>query len=249
MTKNEYLAQLANELKKNDIADTDDIVSEYEQHFAFKMADGFSEEEISAKLGNPVVLASQFESSKNTGKSGGRKIITIIGLVFADIFAGVFFALLFAWEAIMAALSLAGAAVAVCLFGGLNVYSLIPPMPYWCGAVFGLSFAALAVLTSTGCIYFAAFIRQLMRSYGRFHHNAIAVASGSPVLPSLAINPQIPARASRRMRTVALLSLAIFAACFVLAMIVSMISSGALGFWHAWDWFGYTGPLFIGGRL
>lgn len=249
MTKNEYLNQLINELKKNNVADADDIASEYEQHFAFKMADGFSEEEISAKLGNPAALAAQFERSTNTGKSCGRKTTTLIGLAFADLFTGAFFALLFAWEAIMAAFSLSCAVVAVCLFGGVNFYSLIPPMPYWCGVVFGLSLAALAVLASTGCIYFAAFIRQLMRSYGRFHHNAVAAASGNAVLPSLAINPQLPAKANRRIRTAALLSLAVFAACFVLAMIVSMISSGTFGFWHAWGWFGYTGPLYKGGRL
>ena len=244
MTKSEYLAELANELKKNNVADADEIVSEYEQHFAFKMADGFSEEEISAKLGNPAVLAAQFEVNKNMGKSGARKLTTIIGLVFADIFTGGFFALLFAWEAIMAAFSLACATVAVSLFGGLNIHSLIPPMPYWCGAVFGLSLSALTVLTSDGCIYFAAFIRQLMRSYGRFHHNAIAAASGNAILPPLAINPQLSAKANRRIRTVALFSLVVFAVCFVLGIIVSMVSSGALGFWHAWGWFGYTGPLY-----
>ena len=106
MKKDEYLAQLVNELKKNAVADADDIANEYEQHFAFKMADGFSEDEIAAKLGTPAALAAQFESNKNMEKSGGRKITTIIGLVFADIFIGGFFALLFTWEAIMAAFSL-----------------------------------------------------------------------------------------------------------------------------------------------
>ena len=62
MTKNEFLTQLMNELNKNDVADTADIISEYEQHFAFKIADGYSEAEIAAKLGTPVDLAAQFES-------------------------------------------------------------------------------------------------------------------------------------------------------------------------------------------
>ena len=55
MKKDEYLAQLVNELKKNAVADADDIVNEYEQHFAFKMADGFSEDEIAAKLGEKQI--------------------------------------------------------------------------------------------------------------------------------------------------------------------------------------------------
>ena len=249
MTKNDYLAKLMNELKKNAVADASDIVSEYEQHFAFKMADGFSEDEISAKLGDPIEVAAQFERRNDAEAFSGKKATTIVGLVFADIFVGMFFILLFVWEAIMAAFSLVSATIAVSLIGGFNIYALIPPIPYGCGVIFALSLAALAVLASTGCIYFAAFIRQLIRSYGRFHHNAIASASGNAVLPSLAIHPQLTARTNRRIRTVALFSLSIFAACFVLAMVVSMVSSGVFEFWHAWGWFGYDGPLYKGGAL
>jgi len=41
MTKQEYLNQLKNELVKQGVADAEDVVTEYEQHFAFKLADGF----------------------------------------------------------------------------------------------------------------------------------------------------------------------------------------------------------------
>ncbi|MEA4833033.1 hypothetical protein SDC9_134080 [bioreactor metagenome] len=237
MKKNEFLNMLMSELKKNNVAETDDIISEYEQHFAFKIADGFSEEEISAKLGNPVTLASQFESNSKAEKNYSKKIPTIIGLAFADIFAGIFIALLFAWEAILASVSLSFAAISICLFGGFNIYSLIPVMPYGCGLIFALSLAALAVLAAAGCIYFALFVRQIIRAYVRFHHNAISLASGNAALPPLAIHPQLCTKTKRRIRSITLFSLAIFASCFVLGMIVSMLSSGALGFWHAWGWF------------
>ncbi len=241
MRKNDFLTKLGDELSKNKVIDADEIISEYEQHFAFKMADGFSEEEIAVKLGDPILLASQFESGIVAPKSGGKRITTVIGLCFIDFFAGLFFALLMAWGVIMAVFSLACGVVAVCLFGGLNIYSLIPPIPYWCGTVFGLSMAALAVLTAAGCVYFAAFVRQLMRSFGRFHHNAMAAAFGNTVLPSYAIHPQLAPKTNRRIRSIALVSLALFAAFFVLGIILSIISSGALGFWHAWGWFGYQG--------
>ena len=140
----------------------------------------------------------------------------------------------------MAAFSISSAVIAVCLFSGISPWSIIPPVPYWCGAVFGLSLAALAVLSVVGCIYFALFIRQLMRSYGRFHQNTIAAASGGAVLPSLAVYPQLPVKVNSRIRSVALFSLALFAVCFILGMIMSMISAGAIEFWHAWGWFGYT---------
>jgi uncharacterized membrane protein len=62
MTKNDFLSTLTAELKRRDMADTQEIVSEYEQHIAFKMADGYSEEEIVAKLGDPFLIAAQFEA-------------------------------------------------------------------------------------------------------------------------------------------------------------------------------------------
>lgn len=56
MTKLDYMAQLAQELKRRGVADADDVLEEYEQHFAFKLSDGYSEEEIAAKLGSPRSL-------------------------------------------------------------------------------------------------------------------------------------------------------------------------------------------------
>jgi len=239
MTKNEFLSKLAIELKKKNLADADEIITEYEQHFAFKMADGYSEEEIAARLGNPLEIAAQFGNAGAEEKSGGRKAAAITGLFIIDIFAGAFFLLLMAWEVIMAAFSVCSAAIAVCLFGNMRPWSLIPNMPYLPALVFGLSLIALSVLTATGCIYFAAFVRQLMRSYGRFHKNTIAAASGDAVLPSLGIVPRFPPGTYRRIRSVALFSLVLFVTCFIIGMVISMIMSGSFEFWHAWGWFGY----------
>ena len=58
MTRNEFVTQLTAELHKRNVVA--DVVEEYQQHFAFKLADGYSEEEIAARLGDPVALAAQF---------------------------------------------------------------------------------------------------------------------------------------------------------------------------------------------
>lgn len=63
MTKAEFLTELARELEKRNVADAADIMEENEQHFAFKLADGYAQEEIAAKLGTPAVLAAQFETA------------------------------------------------------------------------------------------------------------------------------------------------------------------------------------------
>lgn len=241
MTKLEFLDKLASALKKNGIRDADEILGEYEEHFAFKLADGFTEAEIAEKLGDPAELASQFEAEKPGRTGGGRRFVTALGLVFADIFAALCFVLLWAFEAILAAATAAVGALSVCLLGGLNIHSWIPPVPRGCGVLFGLSFAALAVLAAVGCVYVAAYLCQLLRAYVRFHRNALAAASGKPVLPPVQTNPRLPAKTRRTLRQLALGALAAFAVLVVLAMIVSAVTARALPFWHAWGWFGYTG--------
>lgn len=237
MTKHEFITQLTNELNRRKVADSADVVEEYEQHFAFKLADGYSEEEIAAKLGDPAVLAAQFGEADTARQKSWNKPLVVVGLCFADLFAGLFFVLLVAWGVVMAAASLSFSTLAICLLGGLNIYGLILVMPYWCGVILALSFIALAVLNAVGFIYYAAFLRQLVRSFGRFQHNALARASGTAALPVLAISPQFSAKVKRHLRSAALISLSLFAACIVLSYIVCSLSAGSLEFWHTWAWF------------
>lgn len=237
MTKNEFMTRLTSELHKQSVADAADVIEEYEQHFAFKLADGYSEEEIAAKLGKPEELAAQFAETDAPKSSGGSRPLVVTGLCFADLFAGMFFLLLAGFGLVMAAGALCFAAVAVCLLGGLNICGLIPSMPYWCGAILALSLAALTVLLTVGCVYYSAFLRQLLRSFGRWQHNALAAASGEAVLPSLTVSPRFSPKKKRCLRTLALISLALFAACFVLSYVVCALSAGSFQFWHVWGWF------------
>ena len=48
MRRNEFIETLKENLERNGVRDTGDIIEEYEEHFAFKLADGYSEEEIAA---------------------------------------------------------------------------------------------------------------------------------------------------------------------------------------------------------
>lgn len=238
MKKAEFLNKLNEELEKRNVADAADILEEYEQHFDLKLADGFFEEEIAARLGDPAMLAAQFdEAERAPQKKSSSKPLTVIGLGFADVFAGLFFLLLAGFGIVLAAAALSFGVAAACLLVGVNIHGLIPAMPYWCGAILALSFAALTVLFVVGCVYYAAFLRQLIRSFGRFQHNALANASGLAVLPPLPISPQFSARTKRRLRVAALIALALFAACFVLSYVVCALSAGSFQFWHVWGWF------------
>ena len=241
MTKSEFLENLSQELKRNHVADDADIMEEYEQHFAFKSDDGYSEEEIAAKLGNPKDIAAQYDSV-SVEKKGGKKVITAIGLMAADFFFGVLCILLYAWEIVMGALVIAFGAAAVALFTGIRESFIVyvPEMPYHCAIILGIAFAALTALSVVGTVYFSAFVRQLMRSFGRFHKNTLAAASGNATLPSLPVHPQFAGKTKRTLRKVAMVSVIVFAACFIAGFVACVITAGSFEFWHTWGWFGYA---------
>lgn len=237
MTKNDFLTKLKTILDKNDISDADEIVSEYEEHFAFKLADGYTEEEICAKLGDPEQIASQYEKfdSNDVKRS---PFLTKLGLGIVDVFAGFFFILLTACAIVIAAAAIACAAVGICLILGINPGGLIPPFPYWCGAIIGISVLALGVLAACGCVYYLALMKQIFRSFARFQHNTLAAAKGKPALPPLPIHANLSPKTKRRLRKVALVALLAFAVCFILGFIACALSAGQFQFWHAWGWFG-----------
>lgn len=237
MTKNDFLSTLTAELKRRDMADTQEIVSEYEQHIAFKMADGYSEEEIVAKLGDPFLIAAQFETDDSQAEKRRSKWLAIGALFILAFPVALGFLMLIVTAISLAAMAISFGALAVVLFADLNVYSLIPPMPYWNGAVFGLAAAALALLLAVGCVYYAAFIRQLARAYQRLRHNIMASASGTAPLPYLPIYPQLGGKTKRRLRLLALLSFALCTVSLILGILAAILSTGSFQFWHAWNWF------------
>lgn len=207
MKKSEFLMRLEEELKKRGVADAEDIVAEYAQHFTFKLADGYTEEEIAAKLGYPTDLAAQFEGEAQPDPKR-RTPLTWLWLIWADLFFGLFSILLMAFGVVLAACVLSFALTGVCLVGHLDRFPLVslPPMPYASAFLLGAALLALTVACVMGCIYYSAFIRQLFRAYGRFHQNALAAGKGSATLPALPIHPQLQPARRRRLRTILIVS-------------------------------------------
>ncbi len=234
MKKNEFLAQLKNELKKNSAADAEDIVLEYEQHFAFKMADGYSEEEIASKLGEPKSIAAQFDSTRDLGKkmTGGGFFLKL-GLGCAAFFEALFYILFLAWDIVLAASTIVIGVLGGCLVTTLNISELIPYMPFLGSLIFGISVLGLAVIFGVASVYCFAFLRQMIRASVRWHKNM----GSSGTLPPLPWAPQFEPKTRRKLRTVMLGALAVFGVFFVLGFTVLALQAGTLGFWHHWNWF------------
>lgn len=119
MTKVEFLTVLESELKKRRIGEREEILAEYEQHFAFQRTDGFSQEEICARLGDPAQLAAQFDA-EGRAPAGGGKTAARAGIYALSVLALALYLVLAACGVAMLALCAASAALAVCLLGGLS---------------------------------------------------------------------------------------------------------------------------------
>lgn len=60
MNKNEFISIMESKLIRLPKSDRDDILSDYEAHFAVELEKGLSEEEVSAQLGDPEELANTY---------------------------------------------------------------------------------------------------------------------------------------------------------------------------------------------
>ncbi len=233
MTKNEYLDQLRVELKKNNVTDMQDILTEYEQHFAFKLADGYSEEEIAAKLGQPRTIATQFENNASGKSNTGGKVFLKIGLGFMAVVEALFYIVFLAWNLVLAVAAVAIAVIGICMIGSFNIEGLIPYMPYLGSFIFGISMLGFAALFACAAFYCYEFLKQMIRASIRWHKN-LTSESGLPYLPW---SPQFEPKTKRKLRTVMLWSIIVFGVFFVLAFTVLMLQAGTMGFWHHWNWF------------
>lgn len=62
MTRKEYIDQLRQALERHKIRDLEEVISDYEEHFAHGMKSGQTESQISEKLGSPWTIAKAYEA-------------------------------------------------------------------------------------------------------------------------------------------------------------------------------------------
>ena len=235
MNKQQYLMDLESALRAKKVQDIEDILGEYEQHFALKMMDGHSEEEVSNRLENPSLIAEQFSMDEKTNEPqrNGGKAILVIGLCFAGIFAFMGLMLLVGWVIVIGAFAAASYILGVSLILGLNVAGLIPAMPYFASLMLGISLVALGVLSSVGTIYTSLYSIQWVKLYFRWTKNTM----NGGIYPPLSKHPILDNKVKRRLRGAAIFSLAIFGILFVGGFISLMVYTGFKPFWHEFSWF------------
>lgn len=236
MNKKQYLDALKKELSQNKVADVGDVLADYEAHFARKALDGYTEEEIAHRLGNPREIAADFlPDTTAQGKAGKPKNLglTRLGLCFADLLALPFFLTLYVWAVAMLAASVAVLALGVYIALGMDLVSVIPVLPVAGGILAGASIAALSVLMFAGSVWFLLLSGQMTRAYFRWHGNRWFGRHGL----NLPVMPQATGRRRRFIRRVVLVSLIGCIMLLAAGFIVLSVQAGTPGFWHHWHWF------------
>ncbi|OQB24991.1 MAG: hypothetical protein BWY11_00757 [Firmicutes bacterium ADurb.Bin182] len=235
MNKHDYLSELEKELKAHHVCDQKDILEEYEEHFAMRLADGYTEEETCAKLAGPREIAEQYATiGEKASKGKAKNVFVLTGLIFLDLFVVPLFIVLFSWVFAVAALSAACSVLGVLLAGNLNIAGLIPYMPYPASLLLGAAVLSLAVLSALGMVYCYSLFAQLFKAYKHWHKGA--AGGGVPYLPA-PHHPQYSAKTRRRMRNLTLLALILFIVFSAAALILLIVLSGTLEPWHLWNWF------------
>ena len=241
MTKQDYLTALKQELNKNAVADAEDIVSEYEQHFAFKLADGFTEEEIAAKLGAPAQIALQFAGlPKSHKRKGGKKTLLVLWLTIMGIFEVLLYGAFLYFIVGLFIGSLVPVALGVEFIAGLNFMNILPPMPYGAAIVCGISLIALGVMIFLFDVYCFAMLRQMVRASLRWRRNMMR----EEALPLLPLSPQFAPKTRRALRGILLWAVLIFAVTFIAGFAILALYTHSWGFWHALGWFGYPPTVY-----
>jgi len=183
MKRNEFIKRLKAGLKGMPADDIDDIVADYEAHFDAGEAEGRSEEEVSAALGNPSRLARELRleagiknwETDRSPSSAWAAILAFMGLATIDILIllpivlpvlGVMFGLYVAMLAIFIA-------------GGFVL--IVGPFSGFPGGVFvailgGLGLMSAAVAGTALLIIVSIWVVNALMWFGRLHYRVIKPA-------------------------------------------------------------------------
>ena len=232
MTKNEYLDELRKELKLNNVVDIEDIISEYDEHFNFKMNEGLTEEEIARKLSSPREIAKEYGTNA-ADVNKFEKNVKVTGIVAMSIPMAAIYALIWASVVVLGGFALCSLATGFCLITTINIGGLIPAMPYFPALVLGIACFGLATLSAVGTIYFFLYTKQWGKVYIRWCSNII----NNNRYPSISKHPKIAKRLDAKLKLIAIIGLACFLSAAVIGYFSMCIAAGSMEPWHTWNWF------------
>jgi uncharacterized membrane protein len=180
MVKNEFLDKLEYLLSRVPEQDRKEMLYDYQEHFEIGLANGRSQAELIAELGDPHVIARDLLADYRTGRAEKDKTPSNMGRAILAAISLSFFNLIF----IIGPLAgLFGAYVALCAVSfGLTILPLAILGSYFFGYSYesflvnffvSLTSFSLGVLMSIGMIYVGKFFYSVVLRYIKFNVKVI----------------------------------------------------------------------------
>lgn len=198
MDKNHFMQILYSELKPMNQNEINDIMSDFEEHFASGLANNKSEDEIVSELGNPYEIASQFKDGSYEGAPPVQNTAVpaapasqatqpqppknkinegaLVGVILLNIFLGIpiwisLFSTLFGFWVTAGGIGISAAVLFVVAIVQAGYVSIIL-------ALFGLALTALTILAVILMVYLTKWLCMGLVAYVRW--NKKLVMGGSP---------------------------------------------------------------------
>lgn len=227
MNKGAYLQELEKALRARNVVDISDILLEYEQHFDFKLSEGFSEEEIANKLEAPKVIAAQFQ-----GEHHQANISVRVGLTFLVIFGVMALIIMYGLILVFGGFSITVIALGTCLIGDMNIAGLVPTIPYIGGLLLGLSFLGLGAVSAIATIWCYLYANQMVKAYIQWHRNTVR-GSHSKV----SLHPDISFGVRQWLKRIAIVAGIAGGVMLCVGLFYMFAYTGFKPFWHELNWF------------
>ncbi len=163
MNKLEFMTLLKSELERLKVQKINEVLADYEEHFAHASRKGISEEEISKKLGSPLTLAKAYETEalifglkeKGQGLQIGSTVKVFLRLL---ILAPFNFFVVFIPGAIVFSILIAGWSVALAIAAaGFGILSALPGLIF-SGLGFWLGLGSVMAFTGIISIALLSFL-------------------------------------------------------------------------------------------
>jgi uncharacterized membrane protein len=143
MNKKEFLSKLDENLKFLSRKEREEVIKDYEEHFANALSAGKKEADIVKSLGNPKVIASSYKFEAEAAKTGNKiNVANIINGIYVAFGLG-FFNLVFVFGIYMGTIGifigLMSIPLAFFLAGASAMFiSILPTLPSWMSMPFAL---------------------------------------------------------------------------------------------------------------
>ena len=165
----------------------------------------------------------------NNKSKNNTNVVNIIGLVFLDILFAIFMIFILAWIIVLISFVISTFTLSICMFFNINIYDVIPYIPYSCKVIMAISLLSLSVLSLNGTILFINLMRNIFNKYKVFHMNTLSNTNYSYEEKIL--------KKHKIIKNISIISMMLFIVFLILSVIISIIISGNIEFWHTWNWF------------